>query len=503
MPFSEDYFHLFENVPAFHDRVTQKYLPASSGAQISERLLRCIWYDKLYDQQKLATRDGRKVIVHSPGTWNLESGPDFVRAEVSIGTARLKGDIELHINPAGWRLHKHSLDKRYDRVILHVTLTSSAKPESPMTSHGVAIPEAALWKCLTDDLKVLKCALCPEEYPYKSLRNFGRCHGLLEQSPREVALRLLSAAGDARIIAKQRRFSYEAEKENLDQVAYAALLEGMGYKAYREQFGQLARKLPYGQLRERILSTDVGGPAEQVFVTQALLMGAAGFLGDAKRADSLDSREYVTSMRRQWRSHGFKDLKGSDIAWESWAVRPANNPQRRIAGVSHILARSYEEGVFKWVLESIRDADTQNTRGLVRSMTSADDGFWSYRYIAGGKRLPKPVRLIGTDRAIAVIVNTFIPLALLDARLNDDPEREDLTHKFYRELQSPQSNSVTRLTEYRMFGDSLQLGKMNSARIQQGLHQIFADWCSEDPTCENCGVFSILQSGRISERLQT
>jgi hypothetical protein len=501
MPFSEDYFRLFENVPAFHDRVTQKYLLASSGAQISERLMRCIWYDRLYDQQKLVTKDGRNIIVHSPGTWNLESGPDFVRADLSIGTARLKGDVELHLEAAGWRLHKHSLDKRYDNVILHVILKPGARQETPVTSHGVEIPEAGLWECLTDNLKVLSCALRPEEYPYKSLRNFGRCHGLLEQTPLDSTLRLLHIAGDARIIAKQRRFSYEAEKQNLDQIAYAALLEGMGYKSYRKQFSQLAQRLPYEQLRESVASSGACGASEQALLTQALLMGTAGMLGDSLGAGSSEAREYSRRLRELWRTSGLKNSERGNIEWKGSAVRPANLPQRRIAGVSHVLAQTYGDGVFKWILACTSENDAPKARlNCIESMSRAEDSFWSYHYSVSGERLGEPVGLLGADRALTILVNSFVPLALLNARNEDQPGKEDRVHGLYCSLPSPQPNAITRLMEYRMFGDSSKLRKARSARIQQGLMQVYADWCSEDPSCENCGVFTCLQSGRIGER---
>ena len=172
MSFSREYFELFEGVPAFRDRVAQKYLLASAGGRISERLLRCIWYDRLYSGH-LATRDGRKVVVHSPGMWNLEGGPDFRNAELTIGGTRAKGDIELHIDSTGWRAHGHSLDPQYDHVILHVTLTPHPKRNLVVSRHGAEIPEVALWDYLTDDLKILKSALRAEDYPYRSAKNFG------------------------------------------------------------------------------------------------------------------------------------------------------------------------------------------------------------------------------------------------------------------------------------------------------------------------------------------
>ncbi|RJP75164.1 MAG: DUF2851 family protein [Candidatus Abyssobacteria bacterium SURF_17] len=503
MPFSDEYFRLFDNTPAFRDRVASKYILATSAAHISERLLRCIWYDRLYDMQRLATRDGKSVSVHSPGTWNLESGPDFKNAHLSIGGQRLKGDVELHIEPSGWRLHGHSHDPRYDNVILHVTLTSRAKEAPIVSRHGVEIAELALWDYLSDNLSVLKSALRPEEYPYRSMKNFGRCQGLLEQMPPDAALRLLHIAGDARIIAKQRRFSYEAEKNKPDQVAYAALLECMGYKAYTKQFGQLAQRLPYETLRERVLaSRSLRSPEERARLTQALLLGAAGLLRPSGRSVAPDAQDYLGHMERLWKKSGLASADAGDICWKAAAVRPANLPERRIAGISHVLVGSYERGLFDFIVASAHKHDGRRARSAcIAHLVSPLDDFWSYRYSGGGRRLKKSVSLIGRDRALTIVVNSYVPLGLLHARQESRGEDEESVHQLYCSLPSPLPNNITRLMEYRMFGREPRARAQfrRSARTQQGLLQIFADWCSEDPSCENCGLLAVLQARQVGD----
>ncbi len=514
MPFSDEYFRLFEDAPAFYERVEGKYKPGSDGGRISERLLRCIWYDRLYDEHRLRATDAKRITVHSPGTWNLESGPDFRRADLSIGDDRLKGDVELHLEPAGWRLHNHSSDPRYDNVILHVTLmprkaeTSRREPgrELPMSRHGVEIAETALWDCLNDDLKVLRCALRPDEYPYKSTKNYGRCMGMLEHMPPEAAQRLLCIAGDARMIAKQRRFAYEAEKSDLDQIAYAAVLEGMGYKTHTRQFGRLAQKLLYAKLRERVESVEEKeAAADGIRLTQALLLGAACLLPEPKDGDSAEAQEYIRGLRALWSENGF-EASGGDIGWRAAAVRPANLPERRIAGAGHVVARSYDDGFFNSILQRLLKADRAGARkACIEFLTPGDDDFWSHRYSAHGKRLSKPVALIGRDRALTIVVNSFVPLGLLSSRTSERANHndEELVHDFYCGLPSLPPNNITRLMEYRMFGNSSGRRIARSARTQQGLLQIFADWCSEDPSCENCGILTGLQSGYIRDKIQT
>jgi hypothetical protein len=298
------------------------------------------------------------------------------------------------------------------------------------------------------------------------------------------------------MLVKQRRFAYEAERTDLDQVAYTAVLEGMGYKAYTEQFGRLARKLPYARLRERTLAAHGNGG---VLLTQALLLGAAGLLPEPHGRLAPEARQYTANIQHLWRAHSFDDVRADDISWKASAVRPANLPQRRIAGISHVLARSYGHGLFASILERVLHEDAKTGRAACLDyLTHADDDFWLHHYSARGKRLNRPVGLIGRNRALTIIVNSFVPLGLLHARRQANADSELHVHRFYCQLPSLPPNNITRLMEYKLFGSPKKRRVARSARTQQGLLQMFADWCSEDPACENCGIFAALESGNLA-----
>jgi hypothetical protein len=60
---------------------------------------------------------------HVPGRWNLQAGPDFQQAVITIANGeRCRGDIEIHRHASGWTAHQHHRDVRYNGVILHVCL---------------------------------------------------------------------------------------------------------------------------------------------------------------------------------------------------------------------------------------------------------------------------------------------------------------------------------------------------------------------------------------------
>ena len=89
------------------------------GFQCSERFLQVLWNERRFCGE-LVTLDGRKVEVVAPGTWNVESGPDFRDAALRLDGVLLYGDIEVHRDPFDWYRHGHDRDPAYDKVILHV-----------------------------------------------------------------------------------------------------------------------------------------------------------------------------------------------------------------------------------------------------------------------------------------------------------------------------------------------------------------------------------------------
>src|ERR1043166_2037267 len=94
-----------------------------SPLPVSERLVQAIWYDQRLQKDKLQTADGRKLRVVSAGQWNLEAGPDFLRATIELeGGAAKTGDVEIHLVESDWKAHGHDHDPAYRNVILHAVL---------------------------------------------------------------------------------------------------------------------------------------------------------------------------------------------------------------------------------------------------------------------------------------------------------------------------------------------------------------------------------------------
>ena len=87
---------------------------------MTERLLQYIWQFQYFNHNDLVTDEGESLQIIHPGSLNTNQGPDFTDAKIKIENTVWAGSIEIHINTSDWKNHKHSDDKNYKNVILHV-----------------------------------------------------------------------------------------------------------------------------------------------------------------------------------------------------------------------------------------------------------------------------------------------------------------------------------------------------------------------------------------------
>lgn len=85
-----------------------------------EKLLHFIWRYKLINQSNLLTADGESIHILDFGQYNSNSGPDFEYAKIQIEDQILIGNIEIQVNSADWKQHKHHTDPNYNATIMHV-----------------------------------------------------------------------------------------------------------------------------------------------------------------------------------------------------------------------------------------------------------------------------------------------------------------------------------------------------------------------------------------------
>jgi len=106
------------------------------GGQIREKLLYEIWKEKDF-LTPVKTASGQIIEIIDPGENNKDSaGPDFLNSRIKIGNITYQGDVEIDIYHSDWKSHGHYLDKRYNRVILHIIFSNENLQPFVITQNG-------------------------------------------------------------------------------------------------------------------------------------------------------------------------------------------------------------------------------------------------------------------------------------------------------------------------------------------------------------------------------
>jgi len=497
-----------------------RYRPPTPS--VRERIVRCIWFDQSLATDHLRTDDGQKLRVLSPGWWNLEAGPDFRNAALRIGPGPVvKGDIEVHLQASFWHAHGHDADPTYNSVILHVALWNDAGNATVRTAAGADVPQLTLEPYLRTPLAELADSVDPAEYPEAGAAASGRCHALLAEG--KVTLewlgRFLDHAGDQRIADKARRLAARAASTTPagdDQLLYEAIAEGLGYKRNKAPAAELARRLPLAALRQRTAADSgsqsaIGNRQSAIsaplpLAIEALLFGMSGLLpASPDAAPDAPAREHIEQLRRLWDAlgAGLADDALDPAQWSFDGTRPPNFPTRRIAALARIATRAIQDGLQKAIRQAIGPATGRlaprqlkvRRAQLLDFFLSVRDPFWDTRTHFTAKPLAHPLRLIGDDRADTIIIDGLLPVLLYQARRDDDRAFEELLHQLFATYPKLPSTSVTRFMSQRLFGRTeADLALLRSARRQQGLYQVYTDFCdSESATCTRCPLVRLLE----------
>lgn len=454
-----------------------------------EDLVQAIWYDQLIRADGLCTTDGRALKVISPGWWNRGEGPDFRGAQIEFNGRLRTGDVEIHVDPADWRRHGHAMDARYDGLILHVTLDGDADDAAVLTSDGKQVPALVLRPYLEQDLADLAERF--EAEPLHGVEGtFGKCAALVEAYGAGQMLPLLHLAGEWRMLFKARVLRDRMDRAGADQAVYEAVLTACGFAHFKHHFQVVARSLPYDRARQLA--------REDAMLLEAALLQISGLLPTSLPEGTTAVPHFA--RLRGLRNDRLDGLRALPLEWKRVGVRPINYPERRMAGAAQLVSKTVAQGLVT-AIDDIWGMDAKPMairKEFEKLFPGAAMGFWASHCTWTGKKMDRAAAPIGAGRVRSIIGNVFIPLGLGLARQRRDRVREERVLDFFAALPREPDNHIQELMLPRLFGTG---PKPNlDFRTQQGLIQMFRDWCEPNPSCRNCSVVRSLIPRRDAGR---
>jgi len=438
----------------------------------SELEMQALWFEG-YFLPSMTTQDGQAIEILDPGDWNHGAGPDFDQAacQPEDGTVH-RGPVELHLQPLDWENHGHHTDPAYDGTILHVVWEDSGKRYFPATSQYRHVPQVVL----SDHLP----APWPELRPHaqailrsreRPLAQAGPCADALAQWHQDDLVGLLRAAGRLRLQRKAQRLAWRAKITTPRQALWEAMAEGLGYAANQRPMRLLAQRLPVARL-------DRVAPDTRT----ALCFGLSGFLPTGDLASlPPEARQWARPVWDAWwrRRAQYDHAILRRAHWKLTGLRPWNRPERRLAILPGLAKAS------RSLLRCVERKDATAFLHLLEKLEPEKDSFWHRHASLKGKTFSRPHRLLGEERMADLVLNVFWPMV---ARSDPDAAEEG----WRQSRMAP--NKVTAIARQRLM-PGRSLGRLErEALVQQGLLQVYRDYCCASPAgCASCTFPDLLR----------
>lgn len=477
----------------------RRVIPSLSDTDIDEHFLQCIWFDRHLKEDTLKTLSKKNIRIVQPGRWNTQGGPDFINAEIKLNDSLIKGDIEIHISSNDWRNHTHHKNPEYNNVILHAFLNPTDSETYDTNYYGNKIERLELTNYIFPDIQTLKKIISIEDYHYESVTSAGKCATVLKNQPAAFIQNFLDFAGDKRIEQKVARFENQLKGEGYNQVLYQAIMTAMGYKGSKPLFFLLSKRVPIDELFDYVKKYE---HPIRIEIIESILLNVANLIPHRDEFNEYydeETMEYINRLNKHWAEFSTYFSDRIIPLNRNWYVnvRPVNFPVRRIAGISHLIAKYTYSDFFTSFVKIFNENKHKNIdkkffkwfiKILQGMLTIDEDDFWSYRFSFGTKKSLRRLKLIGENMADSIIFNSLFPLIILQARKSGDAQLEAFCMNICSRFPKLSENVITKFMSYRIFeNDTNILDLINSEKRQQAFFHIFNECCGNNAiSCENC-----------------
>ncbi len=425
---------------------------------MSELDLQSLWFAGAFGHE-FKTADGKPARIVDFGVWNSGAGPDFNHCVIEIDGQTKRGDIELDPDARDWERHAHGANPDYARVVLHLFMNAPSETFYTRTLEHQEVPQVRL------DLAMLQTDVRPNR-GLAAVR-IGRCSTPLREMDDARVQSIIESAAQYRLDKKSARLHRSIAAQGREQTIYQAISQALGYKQNQQAFLLLSQRLPLRRLK--------GLSAGQ---REALLFGVSGFLEGVKFEDTQpETRGYLRQLWEEWwrmREECARWLEPAQRPhWKLAATRPGNHPQRRLGALT-IMLKSWDK-----VSAPLMDATRWSQMAWKETLADLTHDFWSQHYTLLAAPASKPMALVGESRVQEMLANVAYPLLM--------PERTRLWAE-YLELPALLENQKVSRAVLRLFGESPR-GALFQKKLhhQQGLLQIYEDFCLEDDSaCADC-----------------
>jgi len=420
--------------------------------KLSENILQFIWKYQLFRKVILYTVSGKELLVERAGLHNLNEGPDFENAFLTIDGIGWVGNIEIHTISSEWNNHKHQFNPAYNTVILHVVNHYDVE----IKREDGTIPETLVLGSLIEP-KVLK--------RYDSIMSgmyWIPCEKLIHTVEPFYIQQWFGSLLFERFISKSVYVLnlLDEHRGDWEEVAYIMLARSFGFGVNSDAFEQLAKILPSGLIRKY---------SHDRIAIEALVFGQAGML------DVDFQEEYPQKLKKEFsylrKIHQLKPME--NVNWKFLRMRPLNFPTIRLAqfaalcsSINHFFALIIEiENLNLW---------------RIRFNALIVNEYWSTHYHFK-KETARHNTALGKGAIDLILINTIALLLFSYGKYVNDSSFMDRSVSFLEGIKPENNRIIQKYTELQV--------RVQSAADTQALKQLKTSYCDKK-RCLNCEIGS-------------
>lgn len=416
---------------------------------MKEDFLHYVWRFQKFNTQNLVSINGTKLTIIKTGDPNVNSGPDFFNAKVSIDNQLWAGNVEIHIKSSDWYAHHHEQDQNYDTVILHVVWNHDAEI---FRKDNSSIP--------TLELKSIVDPNVLDNYHklFSKKQKWINCETEISKIDSFVMENWMDRLYLERLQEKSLLIEEELKTSNnhWEELLFKLLCKNFGLKVNGEAFYSIAQSVDYSIIKKC---------SKDKTELEALLFGQAGFF------EEHNEDVYFIFLKEKYRylKKKFNIENKEIISPKYFRLRPFNFPTIRLSQLASLF--SEKQSLFSEIITARSLADYYSIFN-----TSAGE-YWDTHYNFGIPSSKRKKRL--TKKFIdLLLVNSIIPLIFSYSKYigKDDSEYIiQLASRIYAE-----DNSIIQKF------NELQIPAINSLQTQ-ALLQLKNKYCDKNK-CLHCAV---------------
>ena len=425
---------------------------------MKEDLLQYIWKFQQFNKKQLTTTGGSALKILKTGTLNKDAGPDFLHAHIMLDDVAWHGHVEVHVESAAWHSHKHTQDRGYDNVVLHVVYQDNM----PVTRNdGTPLPTLVLQNRIQTHLLARYAELAEAQPPVP-------CATQLHKVNKKVWYTMVEKALFQRLNHKHHLVYtlLEANKNDSEATAYQLLAYNFGFKINNEPFLALSKLVPFKLIQRN---------APSLLHLEALLLGQAGLL-PTTIPDQLPAGDYVHDLIKAYAylKHKYKlQTTLSRTQWKFFRLRPANFPFIRITQFASLLHQ--HASIFYLLINT-------PPKALRKELAIKQSGYWQEHYQLE-KKTKQPIPGLGKASIDNIIINTVVPLLVGYGKIRDAQHYIDRAITLLRALPAEQNTITNTWKELGM--------EVRDAFDSQGSLELFNNFC-KPKKCLDCLVGTML-----------